>query len=158
MGIQCSGSGVELGVQFSKNFLEFGPCLPHSVGDEQEVLITNPTDFPIEIYSVEFDNQYIDEEKTLRMMKGWDRDNCILLPPREAGQGLPKELTDFYAEHIRKVKLAEKKQAEKTAAALMELTADGKCFVQYCPGVFLSSMYVIESLQFTIMPILLVLI
>ncbi|XP_075242911.1 hydrocephalus-inducing protein-like isoform X4 [Convolutriloba macropyga] len=124
VGIQCSGSGVELGVQFSKNFLEFGPCLPHSVGDEQEVLITNPTDFPIEIYSVEFDNQYIDEEKTLRMMKGWDRDNCILLPPREAGQGLPKELTDFYAEHIRKVKLAEKKQAEKTAAALMELTAD----------------------------------
>ena len=63
VNIQCNGSGVELGVEFDKNFLEFGPCLPHSVGDEQQVLISNPTDFPVEIYSVEFDAQYVDEEK-----------------------------------------------------------------------------------------------
>ena len=50
-------------MQFSKNFLEFGPCLPHSEGDEQEIVISNPTDYPIEIYSVEFDNTYIEEEK-----------------------------------------------------------------------------------------------
>ncbi len=59
------------------------------------------------------------------MMRGWDQENCILLPPREAGEGLPKELTEFYADHVRKVKEAEKKQLEKTAAALLELTADG---------------------------------
>ena len=59
------------------------------------------------------------------MMKGWDRDNCILLPPRGAGDGLPKELTDFYQEYTKKMKLEEKKQAEKAARALLELTGTG---------------------------------
>lgn len=43
--------------------MEFGPILPHSGGDEKEVLIRNPCSFPIEIYNLEFDRAYLEEEK-----------------------------------------------------------------------------------------------
>lgn len=48
---------------FSQPLLEFGPVFPFSQGDYQEVTIHNPTSFPIELYSVDFDNQYIEEEE-----------------------------------------------------------------------------------------------
>ena len=40
--------------------------LPHSVGDEQEVVVRNNCSFPIEIYNLEFDKSYLEEEKVSR--------------------------------------------------------------------------------------------
>ena len=59
----CRGKGLEPQVEFSKNSMEFGPILPYSLGDEQEVTLTNPCSFPIEIYNLEFDKTYLEEEK-----------------------------------------------------------------------------------------------
>ncbi|EDO26992.1 predicted protein, partial [Nematostella vectensis] len=61
--INATGQGSEPKVEFSSSLIEFGPVLPHSLGDEQEVVIRNPCRFPVEIYSLEFDKQYLDEEK-----------------------------------------------------------------------------------------------
>jgi len=61
--VNATGQGSEPKVEFSSSLVEFGPVLPHSNGDEQEVIVKNPCDFPIEIYSLEFDKQYLDEEK-----------------------------------------------------------------------------------------------
>lgn len=36
---------------------------PFSQGDYQEVTVHNPTSFPIEFYSVDFDTQYLEEEE-----------------------------------------------------------------------------------------------
>ena len=47
--------------------MEFGPILPHSSGDEQDVVIRNPCSFPVEFYNLEFDPQYLEEEK----VGGW---------------------------------------------------------------------------------------
>ena len=47
--------------------LDFGPVLPYSNGDEQEVVILNPTAFPVEMYSLEFDERYLEEEKVSHM-------------------------------------------------------------------------------------------
>lgn len=66
--ILCKGKGSEPRIEISKNSIEFEPILPHSVGDEQEVKITNPCSFPIEIYNLEFDKSYLDEEK-VRLIK-----------------------------------------------------------------------------------------
>ena len=63
--ILCKGRGLEPKIDFKKNLLEFDPILPHSVGDEQEVVVTNPCNFPIEIYNLEFDKSYLDEEKVI---------------------------------------------------------------------------------------------
>ena len=61
--ISVSGQGNEPKLDFSSTLIEFGPVLPHSSGDEKEVIVRNPSSFPVEIYSLEFDKQYLEEEK-----------------------------------------------------------------------------------------------
>ena len=61
--IAVRGEGSEPKVEFTSSILEFGPILPHSFGDEKEVTVQNPSSFPVEIYSLEFDKQYLEEEK-----------------------------------------------------------------------------------------------
>ncbi len=46
----------------------------------------------------------------LRAMRGYDEQNTILLPPREPGEDLPKELFEAYNE-MRKKKESEKKDS-----------------------------------------------
>lgn len=62
------GFGSEPKITFSRPLLEFGPVFPFSQGDYQEVTIYNPTSFPIEFYSVDFDNQYLEEEEVSYLM------------------------------------------------------------------------------------------
>ena len=57
------GTGLEPRIDFSQSLLEFEPILPHSFGDEVDVVVKNPCSFPIEFYSLEFDDQYLEEEK-----------------------------------------------------------------------------------------------
>ena len=61
--ISVCGQGNEPKLEFSSTLIEFGPVLPHSSGDEKEVIIRNPSSFSVEIYSLEFDKQYLEEEK-----------------------------------------------------------------------------------------------
>ena len=61
--ISVTGRGSEPKIEFDKTLIEFGPVLPHSSGDEKEVVIKNPLPFPVEIYSLEFDKEYLEEEK-----------------------------------------------------------------------------------------------
>ena len=63
MLLVCRGNGLEPDLHFDRNLVAFGPVLPHSAGDEQEVVIRNPCAFPIEIYNLEFDKTYLEEEK-----------------------------------------------------------------------------------------------
>ncbi|XP_066569678.1 hydrocephalus-inducing protein homolog [Amia ocellicauda] len=94
----AQGQGEEPQLEFCSSVLELGPALPHSAGDEAEVVVRNPCSFPIEFYSLEFDHQYLEEEKILRMMKGYDSQNMLLLPPRAPGEKLPPELLEYYEE------------------------------------------------------------
>lgn len=57
------GQGLEPRLEFSPSVLELGPLLPYAAGDEAEVVVKNPCSFPIEFYSLEFDQQYLVEEK-----------------------------------------------------------------------------------------------
>ena len=111
--VLCKGRGLEPRIEFSKSLLEFEPILPHSAGDEQDIKIINPCSFPVEIYSLEFDKNYLEEEKVkqktqiiillylffkqvLRTIRGYDEFNTILLPPRNATEKLPIELFEYY--------------------------------------------------------------
>lgn len=62
----AQGQGLEPRLEFSPSILELGPLLPYAPGDEAEVVVKNPCDFPIEFYSLEFDQQYLVEEKVSR--------------------------------------------------------------------------------------------
>jgi len=62
--LQCRGSGVEPAIEFDRPLVDFSPILPHSQQpDEQQFTIRNLCKFPVEIYNLEFDNVYLEEEK-----------------------------------------------------------------------------------------------
>lgn len=61
--LQVSGRGLEPQLEFSPPVLELGPLLPYSPGAEGTVVVKNPCEFPIEFYSLEFDQQYLAEEQ-----------------------------------------------------------------------------------------------
>ena len=61
--IAVRGEGQEPRLDFEPNLVEFGPILPHGVGDEVDVIVRNPCPFAIEFYSLDFDKQYLLEEK-----------------------------------------------------------------------------------------------
>ncbi|XP_030099412.1 hydrocephalus-inducing protein isoform X1 [Mus musculus] len=94
----AQGQGLEPRLEFSPSVLELGPLLPFASGDEAEVIVRNPCNFPIEFYSLEFDQQYLLEEKMLRQLKGYDSYNTLLLPPRNPGEKLPPEVYDYFKE------------------------------------------------------------
>lgn len=123
--VLCKGKGLEPRIDLSKNSLEFEPILPHSAGDEQEVKLVNPCPFPIEIYNLEFDKNYLEEEKILRVIRGYDEFNTILLPPRYPGDKLPNELYDYYDELSKKLDEEEKKQKQQLNEAINQNEATG---------------------------------
>ena len=47
---------------FDRNMIQFTPVFPFSDGSDVEVTIQNPLNYPVEIYSLEFDQQYQEEE------------------------------------------------------------------------------------------------
>jgi len=61
--ILCRGEALEPNIEFLQPLVEFGPILPHSPANEKDIIIRNPCKFPLEIYSVEFDKIYLEEEK-----------------------------------------------------------------------------------------------
>ncbi|XP_040838338.1 hydrocephalus-inducing protein homolog isoform X1 [Ochotona curzoniae] len=94
----AQGQGLQPRLEFSPSVLELGPLLPYSPGDEGEVVVRNPCSFPIEFYSLEFDQQYLLEEKILRKLKGYDSCNNLLMPPRDPGEKLPVEVYEYFKE------------------------------------------------------------
>ncbi|XP_045149859.1 hydrocephalus-inducing protein homolog [Echinops telfairi] len=94
----AQGQGLEPRLEFNPSVLELGPLLPCAPGDEAELVVKNPCSFPIEFYSLEFDQQYLIEEKMLRKLKGYDSFNTLLLPPRPPGEKLPTEVYEYFKE------------------------------------------------------------
>lgn len=58
-----SGSGLEPRLEFQPEVLDLGPVLPSGPGTEGTVVVRNPCEFPIEFYSLEFDQEYLAEEQ-----------------------------------------------------------------------------------------------
>ncbi|NXK55437.1 HYDIN protein, partial [Chauna torquata] len=96
-----SGHGLEPRLEFNPPVLELGPLLPYSSGAEGTVVVKNPCEFPVEFYSLEFDQQYLAEEQILRMLKDYDCHNTLLLPPRAPGEKLPPEVLEYYQDQKR---------------------------------------------------------
>ncbi|XP_067158936.1 hydrocephalus-inducing protein homolog [Apteryx mantelli] len=99
--LQLLGHGVEPRLEFNPPVLELGPLLPYSSGVQATVVVKNPCEFPIEFYSLDFDQQYLAEELILRMLKDYDCHNTLLLPPRAPGEKLPPEVLEYYEDQKR---------------------------------------------------------
>ncbi|CAD7931174.1 unnamed protein product [Amoebophrya sp. A25] len=63
--LTCSGHGDVLNLKVDKNHIELAPCLPYYDRALQGLYLENPTDYPITVYSADFDQQYRMEEQKL---------------------------------------------------------------------------------------------
>ncbi|XP_071423974.1 hydrocephalus-inducing protein homolog [Pithys albifrons albifrons] len=109
--LHVSGQGLEPRLEFSPTELNLGAVLPCSPGVERTVVVKNPCTFPIEFYSLEYDEEYIEEEKILRKLKEFKTQNAVLMPPRTAGEKLPPEVLEDYERQ-------NKAQAQQTVSEL----------------------------------------
>ncbi|XP_053843734.1 hydrocephalus-inducing protein homolog [Vidua macroura] len=126
--LHLSGEGLEPRLEFSPPALKMGWVLVDSDGLEATVVVKNPCNFPIEFYSLDFDEQYLEEEKILRMAVGSEYQKWFFMPPRAVGEMLPPEvLEDHEAQRRPKAQQAElKAMAEAKARAEAEAKAMGK--------------------------------
>ncbi|NWZ72662.1 HYDIN protein, partial [Acrocephalus arundinaceus] len=99
-----------------------------SDGVEATVVVKNPCNFPIEFYSLDFDEQYLEEEKILRVAVGSEYQKKFFMPPRAVGGTLPPEVLEYYEAQKRlKAQQAElKATAEAKARAAAKAKAMGK--------------------------------
>jgi len=58
----CRGEGVAPRLEFSRSLVQFSAVVPY-FAVEEELTICNPCNFPIEVYSVEFDKMHLEDEK-----------------------------------------------------------------------------------------------
>ncbi|XP_035381538.1 hydrocephalus-inducing protein homolog [Electrophorus electricus] len=126
----AQGQGEEPQLEFSTSVLELGPVLPYSNGEEAEVLVRNTCPYPIEFYSLDFDKQYLEEEKILRMMNGYDAQKVLLLPPRAPGEPLPAELLDYYKQNSSREPGHESKPGSPKEDETSNTREKGECVAQ----------------------------
>ncbi|NWV28661.1 HYDIN protein, partial [Origma solitaria] len=99
-----------------------------SCGVEATVVVKNPCEFPIEFYSLDYDEQYLQEEEILRMLRQFHGTKAFRVPPRGVGETLPPEVLQYYEAWMRrKAQQAEAKaMAEENARAKVEAKAKAK--------------------------------
>ncbi|XP_062355739.1 hydrocephalus-inducing protein homolog [Cinclus cinclus] len=108
--LHLSGQGLEPRLEFSPPALKMGWVLVDSDGVDATVVVKNPCNFPVEFYSLDFDEQYLEEEKILWMAAGSEYQKNFLMPPRTVGGMLPPEvLEDCEAQKRPKAQQAELK-------------------------------------------------
>ncbi|XP_062355723.1 hydrocephalus-inducing protein homolog [Cinclus cinclus] len=115
--LHLSGQGLEPRLEFTPPALKMGWVLVDSDGVDATVVVKNPCNFPVEFYSLDFDEQYLEEEKILRIAVGSEYQKNFLMPPRTVGGTLPPEVLEYYEAQKRlKAQQAELKAREEAKA------------------------------------------
>ncbi|XP_029821423.1 hydrocephalus-inducing protein homolog [Manacus vitellinus] len=94
--LHISGQGLEPRLEFSPTEIKLGAVLPCSPELERTVVVKNPCEFPIEFYSLDFDEEYREEEKILRTLEEFGDQAAVVMPPRAVGEKLPPEVLEYY--------------------------------------------------------------
>lgn len=84
--VTCRGTGFGLQVVASPVLLDLGAILPGAPQPgEKRFTLQNPSAVPIEVFSLDLDRQYLDEEEALKAAAGFEGLEVLTLPPREPG-------------------------------------------------------------------------
>jgi hypothetical protein len=84
--VTCKGLGFGLKVVAAPSLLDLGAVLPGApLPREKRFMLQNPSAVPIEVYSLDLDRQYLEEEEALRAAGGFEGLEVLTLPPREPG-------------------------------------------------------------------------
>ncbi|ORX48158.1 hypothetical protein BCR36DRAFT_329786 [Piromyces finnis] len=93
--LHLNGTGIQNKLEFQPERLCFDPVLPYADIVEKKFSIYNPNEYPIEVYSRDFDTIYSEEKKILQRIENYEN-NVVYLPPREIGQ----PITESYLESV----------------------------------------------------------
>lgn len=117
--IRVSASSEALKIRFDPPLLELAPILPFVEESEQRVTMYNDTNARIEVFSVDFDERYHEEEEILRrvddiyVQSTLGYQDVALLPLRQPEQPLQGEVLREWEP----IEAAERKALEEEAAA-----------------------------------------
>jgi hypothetical protein len=90
--LRITGEGVGMGIKFEPAMCEMNPVVPFSDGDSKYLTMINTSDIPVEVYSLDFDMLYREEEQLLQSLPVlFDESGILRCDPRGAGDGLPRE-------------------------------------------------------------------
>ena len=91
--IHCMGRSFYQAVTIDPPFMELDPILPSAPNPAIiPFTVRNRSEYPIEIYSLEFDPQYVTEEHILRACKKYNEDGVMHLKVRSAGEPFWEDL------------------------------------------------------------------
>ena len=86
--LNVRGQGINYQVELLPETVKLGPVLPYDTSAIQTFEIRNPMDFPIELYSLDFDKQYTEEEEILKRHDNFQPSGSgepLYLPLRQPG-------------------------------------------------------------------------
>lgn len=86
--IVCRGEGSELRLAFQPQLVDLGPLLPCDPPIQQTVAIVNDSDYPVEVFSLDFDSVYKEDEELLRSIDVYSPEGVLQLPVRPPGRSM----------------------------------------------------------------------
>lgn len=86
--LNVKGHGVNYALDIVESSIEMGPVLPYDKSAVKTIEIKNPMPFPIEVYSSDFDKQFVEEEEILKRFEPLNNEkgDVIFERLRKAGQ------------------------------------------------------------------------
>ena len=94
VNLVCRGTGYTLKMRLDPPSLNLGALLPGQKSNSGEFRIVNDGKFDIEVFSLDFDKQYLVEEEMLRRCDMYGDGSVMKLETREAQQGLWAEVLE----------------------------------------------------------------
>ena len=86
--LNVKGQGVNNMIELVPDTIKLGPVLPYYKESLESFEITNPMEHAIELYSLDFDTQYLEEEEIIKRIENFTptgSNEPIFLPYRKAG-------------------------------------------------------------------------
>ena len=93
----CTGQGIVPVLQFIPEEMLFEPSLPYDNFAYKCVEVKNGSEFDVEFYSLDFDKQYIEEDKMMVAYDPLQKIDALNLPVRKTGESLWPEVRNYYA-------------------------------------------------------------
>ena len=91
--LEVAGAGKLLALSFDPPHIALPTVRPYDPAVRQTVEVINNSDYAVEVYALDFDKQYLEEEELVHQaVDAFDENGVLLVPPREAGAGLPDVL------------------------------------------------------------------
>ncbi|CAD8206755.1 unnamed protein product [Paramecium octaurelia] len=108
--LNLKGTGTSINLQFNPQLLNIGPILPYDKFAHSVLEIKNPTEFDTELFSLDFDTQYLQDDEIVNSYPQLEHTDFILMPVRQPGQPIWLDFQKAFTRSKRKDQILNKLQ------------------------------------------------